>query len=339
MRKVVVFCSCTLKGISYIHNVQRMIESKYEVVDYKELKKGNVDLLTVRTIYLNWLENTFDEEDAKVLQKAKRYHVKIVWIFHNKVSHDVELRKNSIESIKFLSQISDKIILHSKSSIDVLQEYNPKISLKRVVYIEHPEFIGQYGKLKSKNTEFGKKEGEFVFGMYGAIRRYKNIEVLIKAFSRLNEEYKCKLLIAGACRDKQYLNELLESKEKDERIVIQASYIEDLEMQTYLDYADVLVLPYSYISSMNSGAMIMAFSYKKTVIVPDICMAEDFPDNLIYKYHYENEQEHIEMLCSQLKKAYENGREKNAMKGNELFDIVEKDYNRECVKEKILRLV
>lgn len=339
MRKIVAFYPFQKRGVSYIYNMQSMIESKYEVIDYRLLKKFHIDLLTVRTIYLNWIENDLEEDDIKLLKEAKRHRVKIIWVFHNKASHDAELRQKSIENIKFLTQVSDKIILHSKTSVNILKEYNSNINLKKTVYVEHPEFIGQYGTLKCKNNMMLKEETGFVFGLYGNIRPYKNIEILINAFLRLDDNYKCRLVITGSCTDKEYLDKLFRLKGNDERIVIHTHFIEDMEMQTYLDYADVLVLPYSYASSMNSGAMLMAFSYQKTVIVPDICMAEDFPEDLIYKYHYENEQEHIEVLYHKVEEVYNAGRQEIAMKGKKLFDIVKKDYNRDCVKEKLLRLV
>ena len=90
---------------------------------------------------------------------------------------------------------------------------------------------------------------------------------------------------------------------------------------------------------MNSGAMLMAFSYAKTVIIPNICMAEDFPDELIYKYNYDSEESHVEQLYQKMKEAYLTGKHKNIQKGKELQAIVEVSYSKDAVKQKLLSLL
>ena len=71
-------------------------------------------------------------------------------------------------------------------------------------------------------------------------------------------------------------------------------------MESYMNIADVLVLPYNVESGMNSGVMLMAFSYKTTVIVSDIAMADEYDDNLIYKYSYDDKASHIENLAKKM---------------------------------------
>ena len=61
-------------------------------------------------------------------------------------------------------------------------------------------------------------------------------------------------------------------------------------MEAYLKCADVLVAPYNKESSLNSGTLWMAMSYKKSMILPRIGCVKDIPNynDLLYVYNYEN---------------------------------------------------
>lgn len=337
VRKIVAFYPYQNGGTSYIRTMQKMIEEQYEVIPFDEQLDEKCDFLLLRTIYLNWIEDFLNENHIRLLEKAKRYGVRIVWVFHNRAPHDAEKRVLCAQKLKFLIKKSDCIILHSKSSIQYLREYTTKLKESKVVYIEHPNYIGDYGSLSC--NRFHKEKEDFVFAIYGNIRPYKNLEILIEAFKRLDAKYNCYLLIAGRCVDKEYLQRLRGMVKDETRISIQSKYILDVEMQAYVDYADILALPYDYTSSMNSGAMILAFSSAKTVIVPDISMSEDFPEELIYQYHYDDEEMHVEQLYTKMMEAYLTGREKNEEKGKVLQALMKEKYSKEMVKQKLIRLL
>ena len=57
-------------------------------------------------------------------------------------------------------------------------------------------------------------------------------------------------------------------------------------------------MPYDVKNAMNSGAKIMAFSYQRTVITADIPMADNFSPELIYKYSYVDEKNHMQQLVN-----------------------------------------
>lgn len=334
MRNLVAFYPYYSDG-EYIQKMRYFIETMHKVIDYKSLKEGLYGLSQVRTIYLNWIENELDEQDIQLLRKAKILKINVVWVFHNRLTHDAKDTEKSISKIKFLMGISNKIILHSKKSIEFLREYNKHLDTGKAVYIPHPEFTGEYdfyGHIKPD-------EKLFTFAIYGLVRPYKNIELLINAFKKLKEKEKCRLIIAGKPVSSVYAERLKGLAGKDVNILFVMRRISALEMGSWLNATDVLVLPYSIKSSMNSGVMIMAFSYKKTVIVSRIAMAEEFPDDLIYKYSCQNEQESEECLREKMELAYVCGKEKNAEKGKRLFEIVRTQNANELVKRKLQEIV
>ena len=110
-------------------------------------------------------------------------------------------------------------------------------------------------------------------------------------------------------------------------------------MGTLLEFVDVLVLPYDTRSTMNSGTMLLAFSFGRTVILPNIPMAEEFDDKLFYKYAYKDEREHRQNLTKEMKRAFSNGRQENRRMGGKLRTYVEKYHSIEAVKDNLLKLI
>lgn len=339
MEENVAFYPYINNKIHYISTMLGFIEKEYRVIDYAELKNDLYSLKSVRTIYLNWIEYVLDNEDYKLLRAARHRHINIIWVFHNRIGHDVKDYQSAIANIQFLIKVSTKIIIHSKSSIKFLREYSPNINYKKVYFIPHPNFEGDYFSLGDEIKKIRVQKDEFVFAMYGYIRPFKNIELLIEAFKRICENYKCRLLIVGRVENEEYYNKLVNSSKGFENIIIRNYHINPLEMAAFLEKADVLVLPYDVGRSMNSGVMIMAFSYKKTVIVPDICMANDFDDSLFYKYQYDSENEHIEKLYCKMEEACLAGKVENAEKGKALYEEVYSKNSKEIVCKELLNLV
>jgi hypothetical protein len=66
-----------------------------------------------------------------------------------------------------------------------------------------------------------------------------------------------------------------------------------------------LVAPYSYDSALNSGTVLLACSYGKTVVCPDIAGVRDIQaeSNCLYAYHYADNAEHAGRLHEALARA------------------------------------
>lgn len=339
MKDIIAFYPYKFNQLNYICMMQQFIAEKYDVVAYEELKQRLYDMSSIRTIYLNWIENNMTETDRKVLKKARLYGKKVVWVFHNKIQHDCEDREQLISNIQYLIKYSTHIIIHCKKSIDYLREYSPNINLGKLYFIPHVNFIGDYGNYNNITKKLSINSDEFVFGMFGLIRPYKNIELCIEAFKRLDNSFKCKLIIAGKPLNREYVEKLEKLASTDKRICLEPQYCSDIEMASYLHASDVVVLPYDVRSGLNSGVMIMAFSYGTTVIVSDIGMAQEYEETLIYRYAYLDEEDHIRQLKNQMEKAYLAGKEKNNEMGTKLFDIVNENNSKEKVREQLLCLV
>ena len=319
--------------------IQKIISEKFYVIDYNDLKKEIFLLHDIDAVYLNWIEDRMDERDRALLLEAAAAGVRTYWVFHNRVSHDRDKEKECRANIAFLLENVSDIIILSRSSMQYLYEYAPRLEQRKVHYLPHPEYIGNYGALENPAFKREIDNSVFVFGCIGSLRPDKNIEVTIKAFKRFPYRKESRLFIIGGLDREDYLEPLEKLINGEENIILLPEHIPDYMMNFYVESADVLVLPYDIKTSMNSGVMLLAFTNKRTVIVSDICMTEEFNDGQFYRYSYADDEDHIVKLTAQMEKAYMDGRAAVRKKGESLYEEILKNNLKKNVKKGLYKIL
>jgi len=261
----------------------------------KKILVYDKDVWSSNVIWLNWYDNYYNIIDAilKILAliSLKMAKKKIIHVIHNKKPHGVNnvgarLLQNAIIFL------STKIIIHCKETKNIVKKkyYN------KLVYIPHPNYIDEYGK-KLPTKKINKSSLKLLF--FGAIKPYKNIELLIKACSNIDG---VDLQIVGKPTTKSYGEELTKLVTTSS-INMNFKFINDNEIPEILRNCDLLILPYNLDSSLNLGTVILSFSYGKTVICPAIGTLNDFEDKYFLSYTYDSDYEHYLELKSAIKKA------------------------------------
>ncbi len=165
---------------------------------------------------------------------------------------------------------------------------------------------------------------------------YKNIELLIDVFNEFAENTDVALTIAGNCKDEKY-SEKLRSSIKNNNIKCDFRFIPDEDVVSYMNRHSILVLPYSLESSLNSGTIFLAFSYKRTVISPLIGTLKEFGDaDFFYTYNYANYQEHKRNLKDTINQAIKDWQANKTIffeKGLKAYYRVKKDNSFEKIAE------
>ena len=334
MRKdIVVIHPYVEESSLYISMMQSFVKKKYRVISYDLLRRRLLDFDTINALYLNWFENNMDDVDRMILLEAIKYGVKIVWTFHNKIPHDTQGDYIKVDNIKFLMNVSDTIILHSKSSIKYLIEYGLN-DIDKCTYIPIPDYKDNYYSLKSQ--EYPEWENTFVYGHVGLLRPYKNIELAIKAFKQINSD-DVRMLFLGKFLDDDYYCFIKDIIKDDKRIKIINRFVPDFEMAYCLSLINVMILPYNLESSMNSSALITAGSYRITSIISNIAMVDDIPEEYIYKYQFENEDDHVNSLNTMMIQAYEERNDKLPEKGEKLYNHILVNNSKNVVAQLLLK--
>jgi glycosyltransferase involved in cell wall biosynthesis len=224
-------------------------------------------------------------------------HKRIVFVMHNKQAH-IERHGISRWYCVFLAyllyKISYRIVIHSHDSLNYIRDrYH-----KKTVHIPHPSYVDAYGPI----VRNGGPHAALRLLFFGQIRPYKNIELLIDCVSRFAPE-EVFLTIAGAARSTRYVGKLRDKIKGRANIEARFQFFEDTAVPALLSQCDVLVFPYDLRSSLNSGAVLLAFSYQKTVIAAEIGTLKDMEAHYFLSYTYGNEKEHAAKLTETIGRA------------------------------------
>lgn len=261
---------------------------------------------SIRLIHLNWFENVDDSGFFVALRSFLRKLLvltmihwsgkRLFWTLHNRVSHEKGLTFFSRTLTQLLIRWSHRIVIHSFESKKVLAAYGP-MAVRKAVYIPHPNFIDVYGEVEPA-SQCNRNRLELLFT--GMVKPYKNLELLIDVVRTFGDSVR--LTIAGKALDAAYGREISDRVQRARNVVWLNYFIPDGNLAALLAGADVIVLPYDLSSSLNSGTAILAFSYNKTVICPEIGTISDLGSHTgdTFHYRYKTEEQHRVALTEQI---------------------------------------
>lgn len=115
--------------------------------------------------------------------------------------------------------------------------------------------------------ELGLRSGMKTILFFGLIRHYKGLDILLKAFDGLPDDYQ--LVVAGEPYGSfdQY-QAIIDSSPARDRIHLFLQYIKDSEVKKYFSAADLTVLPYR--SATQSGISSVSYHFEVPMIVTDV---------------------------------------------------------------------
>ena len=337
MKTVLFFPQAQTEENFYLGNLTKTISGDCRPVGMNRVVHGEIKgFFAAKACHLNWLENIRGKSEVRCIVNfiirfaflicLKILRKKIVWTVHNKVAHDQNRgRKYSIFLMGVLMRWSDKIHILCEETLNEvpdLKKYKSKICI-----IPHGDYFQNFGEGQvDLRQKYKLPEGARIILFTGKIGPYKNLDLLIDCFNRAKlSERNFVLLICGACKDETYKRHIEAKSKEYSSVVVDFHFIENNSMGDYLNQSDILVAPYDIASSLNSGTMWMAFSYKKTMILPEIgCVRGEkvIYDNA-FVYHYSTAKEHEEQLTKVMMKIKDVPREALAEKGTSLYNLMQ----------------
>lgn len=129
-----------------------------------------------------------------------------------------------------------------------------------VVVIPH----GDYTAWFSRHPRSAPVPGRLLY--FGLIRPYKGVEALIDAFSATTSSV-LRLHITGKPNTTALADEVRSRAGSDPRITVQLEHVQDDDLVREVGESELVVLPYREMN--NSGAMLLALSLDRPVLVPD----------------------------------------------------------------------
>ena len=181
-----------------------------------------------------------------------------------KTMHDVIAHSGKYQNLfQFKINLSykcyDKFVILSESFRQFLIDKG--VSDCNIIHIPHANFDYYSNSLFTSSVS-----PKQVIGFFGTISKYKGIDRLLSAFSKLHKDYpNYKLLIAGKGNIHFYKAQL---KEIEDNVILYNRWIDDDEVAEILQQVDFLVLP--YIDASQSGVIPLAYSFEKPVIATNV---------------------------------------------------------------------
>jgi glycosyltransferase involved in cell wall biosynthesis len=193
--------------------------------------------------------------------------VKLVWTVHNLYDHE---RRVPVERTvnRLLYRLVDQVIVLCDTARQTVHDaWGIKGSLAgKTNVVLHGNYIDSYpgdvDRVQSRR-ELGIGADEVLFLFVGAIRGYKGVEDLIRAFRNLGAVH-ARLIVAGRPKTEAVQRAIARLAEGDDRIRLELRWVPEREVRVLLEAADAVVVPYR--DTLGAGSPLLATSFGKAVV-------------------------------------------------------------------------
>ena len=205
---------------------------------------------------------------------------KFVWTAHNFWSHENQHPKLERWFLRRFLAFQQAISVHNQYTRDRLaNEFG--VDSQKIHVIPHANFLGYYPSFKNdlsyfKKEVFGHSETKFTFGFLGKIRPYKGVMNIIESFKKLSLPNK-QLLICGQVKYPEDALDLEAAVSGYEDIILKLGYVDEKEMEAYLQIIDVMIYPYR--SIVTSGSLLLGMTHRKLCLVSEVGSMSEFIDS------------------------------------------------------------
>jgi beta-1,4-mannosyltransferase len=194
--------------------------------------------------------------------------VKIVWTMHNFKAH--EGLYPSLEAHfwrRFIPRVDGAISL-SETGLSIAKSQFPGLRHVPTAVIPHGHYRDEYPLSTVEGREaLGIPAKARVILFFGAVRGYKNVEALVRAFREVTTP-DALLYIVGRPNTAALTDSILKAASADSRVRIAFEFVKNEDISKFMQAADLVVLPYRAI--LNSGSALLALSFSRPVLVPDL---------------------------------------------------------------------
>lgn len=202
---------------------------------------------------------------AKQIKKNK--HTKLIGLVHNLIPHEKHSYDKSFSNY-FVKQMDGFIALSDsvKNDIKELAGNKPIKVSPHPLYDNFGASISREEALK--NLGLATSYQYLLF--FGIIRKYKGLDLMLKAFAdaRLNDGSK-KLIIAGEFyEDEAPYREIIKKHNLADNVILANHFIPDNKVANYFCAADIIVQPYKH--ATQSGVTQIAYHFNKPMLVTDV---------------------------------------------------------------------
>lgn len=199
-----------------------------------------------------------------------RTGAKLLWTAHNVFPHGNRFPETFLSLRRWIFESFDALHVMQAAHVAALERAfglpaPPHFAAPHMTYDgAQPDCVSA----EAARLQYGLSPEPFVFGYFGSIQGYKNLDLMLRAFGRIFERSPRPVaaLIGGAPSDSDAVQNLLRDWRRHPGVRLEMRHIPDYEIQYLHRAADAMVLPYD--EALNSGAAFMAASFRKPILMP-----------------------------------------------------------------------
>lgn len=202
---------------------------------------------------------------------CKGLGIKVIWEMHNILPHGYG--ENDKKNCQWFYEKVDAIIFHSGHDIQRAKDLFNTDTDKIHTIIPHGNFNGSYENTISKKEarrHLNIPDNDRALLCFGFIRKNRGYEYLIEAVRDMKN---ITVVIAGKLEDKDVCEKLLAYEKRLPQLRVFVKWIPDEEIQYYFNACDIVVLPYTDITT--SGVIPLAYAFSRPVITTNIGSLRD----------------------------------------------------------------
>lgn len=213
---------------------------------FRAIKKFSPDVVVVE-----WWNPFFSPSMGALALMLKVARIETIFECHNVFPHERSLLDFPLLSFAFASV--ERFITHSvKDRKDLLSIKSAKVAVAPL------PAVAQFTGGAQDRSGYG-----ILF--FGIVRKYKGLDVLLRAMPRVLSEVECNLVVAGEFYDSiARYEEIIRQSGIEKRVRLENRYIANEEVPALFEEADVLVLP--YLSATQSGVARIAIMNRLPII-------------------------------------------------------------------------
>jgi glycosyltransferase involved in cell wall biosynthesis len=192
-----------------------------------------------------------------------------VWTIHQLFPHESVDRGLERRGARLLARASDLLIAHDNWTAAQARSEFPN-RRREVAVVPHGSYIGAYpeGRPRSEvRSELGLPPTSFVFLCFGELREYKEVELLLTAFSSVSLPH-ARLVVAGNAKIPSVGSAVRAASAKDPRVVSMFGFVPEERVAELFHACDAAVLPRG--EPGTSGSLILALSMGLPVVAADV---------------------------------------------------------------------
>ena len=206
---------------------------------------------------------------AARLVVARILGYRLVWTIHQVYPHEVDDRTLDRRAGRLLGRACHLLVAHDRATAD-----RARVELatgsKEIMVVPHGSYVGVYPPGRSRRevrSDLGVPEDSFVFLCFGELRAYKEIDLLLAAFSSVSLS-NARLVVAGNPKDATVGRAVLTASADDPRVIVLPGFVPEEQVADLFLAADAAVLPRG--SEGTSGSLVLALSLGLPVVAADL---------------------------------------------------------------------